>query len=239
MSTFLNSWRDSREERVERLGVVVREGPPARARQLGAAEDAVVREAVVDDEVAGAEEVADDADVGRVAADHDDARPRCRGSAASALLELAVERLLARGDAARRDRRAVALGGGCGGARDVGVAGEAEVVVRGEVQDLAAVDDGGVGGDPLVDVEVGDPDAHGLRHVELLAQLLVRRKFLDPIILDRHITVDVGAGVFVGVGVGGPTEATLGCVTTRSSARTPRSCSDQVPARRPGSRCRR
>src|SRR5262249_39391217 len=74
-----------------------------------------------------------------------------------------------------------------GGARNVGVARKAEVVVRGEVQHLAPGDDRGVGGHALVDVEVRDADPHRLRHVELLAELLVGRELLDAVELGRDV----------------------------------------------------
>ena len=143
-------------------------------------------------EVAGPDDVADDADVGRVAADHDD-RVLGAEEARERLLELAVQRLLARGDAARRDRRAVALDRGVRGAVHRRVAREAEVVVRREVDHLAAVDHRRVVGDALVDVEVRDVDAHGLREVEALAERDVLGELREVVRRRRDVGVAVRA----------------------------------------------
>ena len=71
-STRRNAPRIELSDSIERLPIVVRERPAARARELDAAEDAVVRQRVVQHEVARPDDVADHADVRRVAADHHD-----------------------------------------------------------------------------------------------------------------------------------------------------------------------
>jgi hypothetical protein len=60
---------DAGEQLIERGRIVVRERPARGAGELAALHDAVVREAVVDHEVAFAEQVPDHGDVGGVSAD--------------------------------------------------------------------------------------------------------------------------------------------------------------------------
>ena len=66
------------------LGVVVRERPPPRAGKDRPLDDAVVGQGVVQDEVARADEVADDRLVRGVAADEASTPPRRRGTRAIA-----------------------------------------------------------------------------------------------------------------------------------------------------------
>ena len=72
------------QQLVERLPIVVRKRPPAGAREDRALDDAVVRQRVVQDQVAGAEQVADRGFVRGVAADDRRWPRRRRGSAAIA-----------------------------------------------------------------------------------------------------------------------------------------------------------
>ena len=85
----------------------MRERPAAGAAKDRALHDAVVRQRVVQDQVAGAEQVADDRLVGRVAADEHD-RVFGADEVGDAAFQLAVQRLLAGDQPAGRDARAVA-----------------------------------------------------------------------------------------------------------------------------------
>ena len=66
------------QQLIERLPIVVRERPPPCAGKNRTLHDAVVGQRVVQDQIAGAEQVADRRFVGRVAADEDDRRLRRR-----------------------------------------------------------------------------------------------------------------------------------------------------------------
>ena len=61
------------EDAIQRGSIAVRETAPRAAGKFDAFKHAVVDEAVVDDQVFRAEEIADGADVGGVTADEDDA----------------------------------------------------------------------------------------------------------------------------------------------------------------------
>ena len=170
---------DVGEQLVERGVVVVRERPARGAGELAALHDAVVREAVVDHQVAFAEQVPDHGDVGGVAADQSD---RVLGAEQLRQLELqfAVDGLLA-GEQARR------RAGAAPSAHRVrhrlghrGVARHAQVVVAGEVDHLGAVDDRGVAGDAVVDQEVGVLDADRLAEGEPVGQRLDLLELADP-----------------------------------------------------------
>ena len=86
-------------------------------------------------------------------------------------LQLAVQVLLAGGQPAGRDAGAVAVDGRLGGRRHRRVARHAHVIVAGEVDQFAAVDDGAVVGDPLVDAEIRIAHARRRQHVQPLAEL--------------------------------------------------------------------
>ena len=84
---------DRAEEVVERVVVVVGEGPPGGSGEHRPLDDAVVREAVVDDEVARFHQVPDDAHVRRVAA-HQGERRLHLEEVRELLLELGMDRAL-------------------------------------------------------------------------------------------------------------------------------------------------
>ena len=128
-----------RQQLIERLPIVVREGPPPGAGR-SPLHDAVVGQRVVQDQVAGAEQVADRRFVGRVAADEDD-RIFDAEEFGDRPLQLAVDRL-SRPRPAGWPRRWCRSGRWrrLAAAYDR-IARHADVVVAGEVDQLAAVDD--------------------------------------------------------------------------------------------------
>ena len=152
ISTRRYSWRNCGQQGVGGLVVVVGEGPPPRAGQQRPLDDAVVRQGVVQHQVAGADEVADDRLVGGMSAHEAQGRLGAQ-EAGDRPLQLAVQVLLAGRQAAGRDAGAVAVDGLLGGLRHRRVARHPHVIVTGEVDQFAAADDGAVVGDPLVDAE--------------------------------------------------------------------------------------
>ena len=85
----------------ERVRVVVRERAAARARELGPGQDAVVGQAVMQDDVPLIEQAADHAHVGGVAADHDESVLAAE-EVSDGALQVVVEGPLARSDPAGR-----------------------------------------------------------------------------------------------------------------------------------------
>ena len=142
---------------------------------------------VVQHEVAVFHQRGDGGDEDAVAGHGDDAvlRAEQRGQL---LLELAVQRLLAGGDAARGDTGAVPRDRFLRGPGDVRVARQAQVVVAGPVDHRPAADHRSVVGDALVDVEVRIAQAERSGEAEPLLQLLDLGELLDAIrcLVDRQ-----------------------------------------------------
>ena len=92
----------------------MREGAAAGAGEDAALDDAVVGQLVVEDQVAGLEQVADGRLVGAVAGDEDDRVLRAE-EVGDRPLQLAVEGYVARDQPAGRDARAEAVDGVLGG----------------------------------------------------------------------------------------------------------------------------
>ena len=129
---------DAREEHVERAPVVVGETAAGRAGEPRALEDRVVRQDVVDDEVARAHQVPDGRDVGRVPRDEDDRRRRAEEGRECAL-EVAMDLLFAGDEAARARTGAVAIDRILGCGDDLRILRHAHVVVGAEVGQRPAV----------------------------------------------------------------------------------------------------
>ncbi len=170
-----------RQQPIGGLVVEMGERGPARPGQHCALNDAVVNERVVHDHVVAAQEMADHGDVGRMAADQDDA---VLGAVQTGQrpLELAVHRPLARDRAARRDRGAVAVDRRLGRRGDLGMTVEADIVVGGEIDVAAPVDRGFGAGDPLVDAKERVGDAEKIRGLADHSDLFepVELGHLDP-----------------------------------------------------------
>ena len=103
--------RISVEQLVERLPIVVRERPAAGAGEDRALDDAVVRQRVVQDQVAGAEQVADRPFRSSSARRRSTIASSTPMKSAMAAFQLAVQRLLARDQPAGRNAGAVAVDG--------------------------------------------------------------------------------------------------------------------------------
>ena len=78
--------------------------------------------------------------------------------------------------------------------RDDRIAGRADIVVTGEIDQLAAADDRAVVGDPLVDAEIGIAQPERLRQVELLPQLHDIRGRVDAVGFRRGFPPRLAAG---------------------------------------------
>ena len=113
---------------------------------------------IVEDQVAAPDEMADHRDVGGVPRDE-----RQRGlrlvDVGQRALELGVERPLARDDAARGDRGAVAVDRVLGGGADARIAVEAEIIVRDEIVVADARDVRARAGDAVMRAEERVADA--------------------------------------------------------------------------------
>ena len=127
-------------------------------------DDAVVDQRIVHDHVVAAEQMADDRDIGRMAADQ---RDGVLGAvnARQRPFQLAVDRPLAGHRAARRHRGAVAVDRRLRRRGDSRVAVEPEIIVRGEI-DVGAVADQRLGaGDPLMHAKERIADAEIIRRL--------------------------------------------------------------------------
>ncbi len=113
--------------------------PPPGAGENAALDDAVMRQGVVQDQIAGAEQVADRSFVGRMAADVDDGIFGA-DEFGNCPLQFAMHGLFARNQPAGRDAGSVTVDGVLGGLGHHRIARHADVVVAGEVDQLAAVD---------------------------------------------------------------------------------------------------
>jgi hypothetical protein len=146
---------------VQGLPIVVRERAALGVGMDRALDDAVVSQFVVQDQIAGAEQVPDGGLVGCVAADehHGVFRPDEAGDSRSSRPWMVFSP-----DTTRLAEApgTVLVDGVDHGLLDLGIARQAQVVVAGEVDHLASADHGGVGRDALVDVEERVLDAqHG------------------------------------------------------------------------------
>ena len=117
--------------------IVVREAQPVRTREQGSLHRAVVQQLVAEHGVARPHEVRDRGNVRRDAADVENAVLDPNESR-KLLLELLMDRSLARDDSARRNRRAIAMDGIDHRGVHARIAGESEVVVVREVDQLTS-----------------------------------------------------------------------------------------------------
>ena len=166
------------EHRIERGEIVVRERSALRARQMRAADDAVVGERVVNNEVARADQGADRRHVRRVPADEGQAGvlPVVPGERR---LERPMHRPFAGHEPARRRRDAVAVDRLAGRAPDGRMTIESEIVVGRKIEHAAAVDDGESAGVALVHQEERVPQPHGRRGRLQQPLLRVARQILE------------------------------------------------------------
>jgi len=155
---------------VERFPIVVRKRKALGAAELGALDGAVVDEGIVQDEVARSEEITQRRDSGGMAADHHHGIFGAVNVRQS-LLQLAVEGAFPRNDAAGGDGGPEFFYGGKRCGIHGGMTAEAEVVVAGEVDELAAVHQGGGGGDAfhLLEEWAGHADFFGSLADEFVA----------------------------------------------------------------------
>ena len=149
---------DFAEDVFQRGRVVVVEGAAGGAGKLDAFENAVVDQAVMDDQVLGAEQRGDGRHVGGMAADEGDAVLDFV-EAGNGFFELALDRPLAGDQTAGRSRGAVAVDGFLGGPVDARVSRQPEVVVAGKVDIGFAADHRRGVGDAIVRLEEGILDA--------------------------------------------------------------------------------
>src|SRR5260221_9300396 len=145
---------DLTQDGIEGGGIVVRKGAARRTGELDAFQDAVMDETIVHDQVLWPEQMTDRGYVGGVAADEDHAvldLVECR----QRLLKLTLHGPLARHQAAGRGRGAVAFDRGRGGLVDARMPGQSQVVVRGEIDVAAPLDQRGRAGHSVVGFEEG------------------------------------------------------------------------------------
>jgi len=120
------------------IGVVVGEGLNASARKPGAGMGRGMAQLVEDDQVVGAHEARDHAAIGEVAR-AEDARPLLALEAGEPGFQIAVERVVARHQAGCAGAGAEHLDRFDGGAFDVGVLRQTEIIVAAERHQRAAV----------------------------------------------------------------------------------------------------
>ena len=177
---------DLGEELLGSVEIVVRERPAAGPGEHGTLQETVVGERVVEHEVAGADDVADHRLVRRMAADKRDRVFRAH-EPGDFPLELLVDHLLARHEPACRHARAVAIERRLRGERHLRLTRHAEIVVGGPAHHLAAADLRAVGGQALVDAEVGVFEAGVPHHREVLLEGPDLREVFDAERVARDI----------------------------------------------------
>ena len=186
------------QKSIRHLPIVMRERPTPSARQNAPLQNTVVRQGVVEDQVAGSHQVSDHGLVGGVSADE----AQC-GLGSQELgdlpLEFDVEILFARDEPTGRDAGAVFSRGVLSRLDDDRVARHADIVVTREVDHLAAVDGRAVVGEALVDREERIAKPQGVGHVQALPQLDVFRELGDAIVVRRDL--GVGGPSFFGTGL--------------------------------------
>ena len=166
------------QQLVQALPVVVRKGAPLRAGKLDALQDAVVDQCVVNDQILGAEQIADAGYIGGMAADEDDAvldavKIGQRG------LQIALDGAFAGYQAAGGGRGAPAVDGIAGGLADARMAVQREVVVAGKIDVGAAFDQAGGAGNAVMHLEERVVDAHPPRRRLRHQQLFVAGKTVE------------------------------------------------------------
>jgi hypothetical protein len=124
---------------LEIVEVVMAEAAARGAGQHAADDCAVVDHGVADDQVLGARETGNDADIGAVAADEDDGVVDGIVSG-QGVFQVTVRDALARNDAAGGAGNAVSVDRLLGGCNDLGMAVQSEIIVAGEIDVALAAD---------------------------------------------------------------------------------------------------
>ena len=168
------------EDGVECGPVVVRKRQTPCTRELNSLQGTVMDQLIVDDEIPRTEEVADGADVRRVAA-HESHRVFDAVRARDRPLELAVNRPFASGQAAGRHRCPVAVDGGLRGSGDLRMPRQAQVVIARKIQVLPATNARRAPGDAFVHPEKRVLHAQTSRAIMNNAHLLVTRMESKPV----------------------------------------------------------
>ena len=164
------------EQAIELVGVVVTKRPPACLRCAGALHDAVVGQLVVENEIAGTEEVVEHGGIGAIAAGkyHGPLRAdECRQFG----VKLVEDCVVAADHAAGGSAAAETVDRRLGGTRHVGVACQAEIVEAREAHDITAADPRRPAPDLLVGQQEWIFEPGRLQAGEPLLQRRTLRKF--------------------------------------------------------------
>src|SRR5271154_1051176 len=147
------------EQPVSGCVVEMGERHTAGAREDRALDDAVVDQRVVDDDIVTPQQMPDHGDIGRMATNEDDTVFDAVQSR-QGLFEFAMNRAFAGDRTARRDRGAVSIDRRLRCRSNLRMAVESDVVVRGEIDVVLAVDHCLRAGDALMHTEerIGDPE---------------------------------------------------------------------------------
>jgi len=174
-----------REERLERVEIVMREIAPRRARELGADHDAIMDQRIMDDEVLRAEKGRDGRDAGGMAGIEGDA---ILGGviAGQQRLEVAMRLTFPGADPAGRDRAAIGRQRRFPRGADFRVPVQAEIIVGGEIDHLAIADHRSIAGAPAMKAIIGNIQRAELGEFALELDLLVLRQRFEPDIVSRH-----------------------------------------------------
>ena len=182
------------QQRVERLPVVMGKGATRSAGKLGALDDRVVGQNVVEDQIVRPQQVADGGDVGGMAGDEDD-RGRGAQERGQGLLQITMHLLLAGDQPTGAGAGAIAVDRGLGGGGDLRIVGHADVVVDAEVDELAPVDAGCASGSALVDAEIRVVAGHCQQHAFVTLQLGVLGEPGEIVVFGRNLAGgNVGPG---------------------------------------------
>ena len=145
-----------------------------------------MRQRVVHDQVAGAEEMADRRLVRGVSTDKRDRR-LCSDKGRQLPFQFPVHRLFARHQTTCRNTRAVSLDRLLRGAVDRGIPRHSKVVVAGKADHRTAADDCRVSRSRFMHAEIGIRHAGGRQHLHRLLQPLVFGEFGEAIVAWRNL----------------------------------------------------
>ena len=195
------------EQPIGHLPVVVRERTAPGAGEDASLDDTVMRQGVVQDQIAGAQQVTDHRLVRGVTAGH------CHGvfdsrKTGNRLLQLPVQVFLTGDQPAGRDAGAVAVYGVLGGPGNLGMPRHPLVVEAGKIDHVFSVDNRPVAGHALVRHEERIADARGLQHIQVPPQLNVLGELVETVSLRR----DHRTGRAAGLGSGLAAEVLQHCV---------------------------
>ena len=168
---------DRRQQRIQRHEIIVRKRTPLGTGQDRTGQDAVVGKALMDDQILRPENGADGRNIGRVAADENDAifLPIMLRQGT---FEYLVSRPFAGDQPARGRRRAERVNGGMRGFADLRMMVQAKIIIRRIIDVLAPADECRRAGGGFMEAKIGIVEASHGCHRSLKFKFAIPRQIL-------------------------------------------------------------